>query len=126
MLAQALVVVAALALLVWLWMDVKLRVLYPMFAPMVWIAFRWGVAATAFYTLVSEIGLLMALRGEAPTLAGPQLLLLTLAATGLLLASVGGRAPRQARCACASGTRHWRGRCGSRPWVSSPPRSRMS
>ncbi len=87
-LAQALVVVAALALLVWLWMDVKLRVLYPMFAPMVWIAFRWGVAATAFYTLVSEIGLLMALRGEAPTLAGPQLLLLTLAATGLLLASV--------------------------------------
>lgn len=85
--AQALLVV----LLMWLQFSGEVfgvqRVFYPLFVPVIWIAVRWGGGGALFSSLAIQVGLLVALR-EPMIDARPvdlQLIVLTLAVTGMLL-----------------------------------------
>jgi PAS domain S-box-containing protein len=62
---------------------------YPLFVPVVWIAFRWGVVGTALCTLTLQISLIVAADGYADNLllSNLQFLAVTLGTTGLLLGS---------------------------------------
>lgn len=63
---------------------------YPIFVPVIWIAFRWGVVGTALCTLLFQIALIVAADGyaDADLLINMQILAVTLGTTGLLLGSV--------------------------------------
>ena len=64
--------------------------LYPLFVPVIWIAFRWGVVGTAVCVLMFQIALIVAAHGYAndALLINMQFLAVTLGTTGLLLGSV--------------------------------------
>jgi PAS domain S-box-containing protein len=63
---------------------------YPLFVPVIWIAFRWGVAGAAFCALMFQIALIIAANGYADDtlLINMQILAVTMGTTGLLLGSV--------------------------------------
>jgi signal transduction histidine kinase len=88
--AQVAVLVGAVWLIFGLRATNDLRFFYPLFVPVVWIAFRWGVPGTALCTLAIQMTLIVAARGEAEyePLLDLQFLMITLGATGLLLGSV--------------------------------------
>ncbi len=67
---------------------------YPLFVPVVWIAFRWGVVGAALCTLTLQIGLIVAADGNDDRLLGNlQFFAVTLGTAGLLLgATVSSRA----------------------------------
>lgn len=82
---QALIVV----LFVWLLfgLDDKLRIFYPLFVPMIWIAVRWGAVGALITALTIQVGIVVAMREPAfvAPLIDLQILMLTLTVTGLLL-----------------------------------------
>lgn len=63
---------------------------YPLFIPVIWIAFRWGVVGAASSALIFQIALIMAANGYAneSLLINMQLLAVTMGAAALLLGSV--------------------------------------
>ncbi|MGC3982535.1 MAG: ATP-binding protein [Steroidobacteraceae bacterium] len=89
-LAQAASIIAAL------WIRFGQRTIsdlvyvYPLFVPIIWVAFRWGVLGTAFSTLMFQIGLIIAANNYADEalLTNMQVLAVTLGSTSLLLGSV--------------------------------------
>jgi signal transduction histidine kinase len=88
--AQILTVLGALWLIFGLRATDDLRFFYSLFVPVVWIAFRWGVAGTALCTFAIQVALVVAAQGEAEyrPLVDLQFLMITLGMTGILLGCV--------------------------------------
>jgi signal transduction histidine kinase len=68
----------------------QLRLFYPLFVPVIWISFSWGVPGAVLSTLAIQIGLIIAVesRPAEPPLIDLQFLLLTLSLAALLLGAV--------------------------------------
>jgi PAS domain S-box-containing protein len=64
--------------------------IYPLFVPVIWIAFRWGVAGAASCALMFQVALIIAAHGyvDESLLINMQNLAVTMGTTGLLLGSV--------------------------------------
>jgi len=91
---QAAAQIGVLVLFVWLLFGFdasdQLRLFYPLFVPMIWIAVRWGAPGALLAALTIQVGIVVAMR-EAPAgapLIDLQILMLTLTLTGLLLGAV--------------------------------------
>jgi two-component system sensor kinase FixL len=86
--AQALAIVASLAVVFHSGLEADVKFFYVLFLPIIWVAMRRGVAGTAWAILLVQLGLIAALRfrGYAPgEVLDFQYLMLTLALTGLFL-----------------------------------------
>lgn len=68
----------------------ELRVFYPLFVPVIWIALRWGLPGAVLATLAIQIALVMVARDETrvPPLIDLQFLMVTLSLTALMLGAV--------------------------------------
>jgi signal transduction histidine kinase len=84
---QALIVILFVWLLFGLPVSDKLRVFYPLFVPMIWIAVRWGAVGALIAALAIQVGIVVALHDASfgPPLIDLQILILTLTVTGMLL-----------------------------------------
>lgn len=84
---QALIVVMFVWLLFGLPVSDKLRIFYPLFVPMIWIAVRWGAVGALIAALAIQLGIVVALHDASfgAPLIDLQILILTLTVTGLLL-----------------------------------------
>ena len=107
--AQATSIVAALALVFSrIVTHHPFRLFYVLFLPLIWIAMRRGLAATSWAVLAIQVGLIVGLQlqdqSEA-TLRDFQLLMFTLAATGLILGAVVSERHRLSRALTASENR---------------------
>jgi PAS domain S-box-containing protein len=107
--AQATSIVAALALVFSrIVTHHPFRLFYVLFLPLIWIAMRRGLAATSWAVLAIQVGLIVGLQlqdqSEA-TLRDFQLLMFTLAATGLILGAVVSERHRLSRALAASENR---------------------
>lgn len=89
-LAQCAAIVLTLWIIFGLAATDDLRVYYPLFVPVIWIALRWGVPGAMLATLGIQIALVLIARDEtlAPPLMDLQLLMVILNATALLLGAV--------------------------------------
>jgi two-component system, LuxR family, sensor kinase FixL len=91
---QAALQSAVIVLFVWLLFGIdaadQLRIFYPLFVPVIWIAVRWGVTGALLAVLAIQVGIIVAMRdavADVP-LIDLQILMLTLTLTGLLLGAV--------------------------------------
>jgi signal transduction histidine kinase len=90
LLLQIAALMLAMAMVLVLGDHTNVRFFYVLFAPAVWIAFRWGVLGAALCTLSVQLGLVIDARGQVdfPPVVDLQLLMITLETTALLLGAV--------------------------------------